>query len=159
MTTAKPAFRPKRFIVTDKVYDAFVVAFVTQMKDISMGDLTDENTQLGPLSSQDQFDTAKGQVEGSVAKGAKVLCGGNVPDRKGAYYPATVLGDVAPGIPAYDDEIFGPVAAVIRAEDEGDAMRIAATRTQSRITVCAATRSTCRPLIMRAFSIRSLNQF
>ncbi|SFS45164.1 succinate-semialdehyde dehydrogenase / glutarate-semialdehyde dehydrogenase [Sulfitobacter marinus] len=115
----------KRFIVTDKVYDAFVEAFSKKMANITMGDPTDEASQLGPLSSQDQFDTVKGQVDKSVAKGAKVLCGGEAPDRKGAYYPATVLADVTPGMPAYDDEIFGPVAAVIRAKDDADAMRIA----------------------------------
>jgi succinate-semialdehyde dehydrogenase / glutarate-semialdehyde dehydrogenase len=115
----------KRFIVTDKVYDAFVEAFAKQMGEITMGDPTDKASQLGPLSSQDQFDTVNDQVKKSVAKGAKVLCGGEAPDRKGAYYPATVLADVTPGMPAYDDEIFGPVAAVIRAKDDADAMRIA----------------------------------
>ena len=115
----------KRFIVTDKVYDAFVDAYVARMKDIKMGDPTDDQNQLGPLSSQDQFDTVKGQVDKSVAKGATVLCGGTAPDRKGAYYPATVLADLAPGMPAYDDEIFGPVASIIRAKDDKDAMRIA----------------------------------
>lgn len=115
----------KRFIVTDKNYDAFVKAYVEQMKSIPLGDPMDDDTQLGPLSSQDQFETVKEQVEKSVKNGATVLCGGEVPDRTGAYYPATVLGDVEPGMPAYDDEIFGPVAAVIRAKDDRDAMRIA----------------------------------
>ena len=115
----------KRFVVTDKVYDAFMSAFVEQMQAITLGDPTDEDTQLGPLSSEDQFNTVKEQVEKSVANGAKILCGGEAPDRTGAYYPATVLADVAPGMPAYDDEIFGPVAAVIRAKDDEDAMRIA----------------------------------
>ena len=115
----------KRFIVADKVYDAFVDAFVEQMKKITLGDPTDEATQLGPLSSQGQFDTVKEQVEQSVAKGAKLLCGGKAPDRTGAYYPATVLTEVTPGMPAYDDEIFGPVASVIRAKDDEDAMRLA----------------------------------
>ena len=115
----------KRFVVTDAVYDAFVDAFVEQMKAIRMGDPMDEDTQLGPLSSKDQFDTVKEQVTKSVTKGAKLLCGGTPSDDTGHYYPATVLADVAPGMPAYDDEIFGPVAAVIRAEDDEDAMRIA----------------------------------
>ena len=115
----------KRFIVTDKVYDAFVTAFVAQMKAITMGDPTDADSQLGPLSSKDQFDMVKGQVDDSVAKGATVLCGGQAPDRTGAYYPATVLADLMPGMPAYDDEIFGPVASVIRAKDDEDAMRLA----------------------------------
>ncbi|OSP53421.1 NAD-dependent succinate-semialdehyde dehydrogenase [Pseudoruegeria sp. SK021] len=115
----------KRFIVTDKVYSAFVDAFVAKMKEITMGDPTDETTELGPLSSQDQFDTVKEQVDQSVAKGATILCGGKAPDRKGAYYPATVLAELKPGMPAYDDEIFGPVASVIRAKDDEDAMRLA----------------------------------
>ena len=115
----------KRFIVADKVYDAFVDAFVEQMKQITLGDPTDDATQLGPLSSQGQFDTVREQVEQSIAKGAKLLCGGTAPDRTGAYYPATVLAEVTPGMPAYDDEIFGPVASVIRAKDDEDAMRLA----------------------------------
>jgi len=115
----------KRFIVADKVYDAFIEAYVDQMSKIPMGDPMDEATKLGPLSSTEQLETVRDQVEKSVSKGAKILCGGEVPDRTGAYYPATVLGDVTPGMPAYDDEIFGPVAAVIRAKDDEDAMRIA----------------------------------
>ena len=115
----------KRFIVTDKVYDDFVAAFVAQMQAINMGDPMDEDTQLGPLSSKEQFDTVKQQVDESVAKGAKILCGGEVPKRTGAYYPATVLADLMPGMPAYDDEIFGPVASIIRARDDEDAMRLA----------------------------------
>ncbi|MBR2657645.1 MAG: NAD-dependent succinate-semialdehyde dehydrogenase [Loktanella sp.] len=115
----------KRFIVTDKVYDAFVDAFVAQMKDMKMGDPTDDDVQLGPLSSKDQFDTVIEQVDASVAKGATILCGGKATDGTGAYYTATVLADLAPGMPAYDDEIFGPVASVIRAKDDVDAMRLA----------------------------------
>lgn len=115
----------KRFIVTDKVYDAFVGAFVAAMKSVTLGDPMHEATQLGPLSSKDQFDTVDKQVAESVSKGATILCGGQAPDRKGAYYPATVLADLAPGMPAYDDEIFGPVASVIRAKDDEDAMRLA----------------------------------
>ncbi|WP_386625468.1 NAD-dependent succinate-semialdehyde dehydrogenase [Sulfitobacter geojensis] len=115
----------KRFVVADKVYDAFVEAFVAKMSEIKMRDPMVEGTKLGPLSSIEQFETVRDQVKESVANGAKVLCGGEVPDRTGAYYPATVLGDVKPGMPAYDDEIFGPVASVIRAKDDEDAMRIA----------------------------------
>src|SRR5213079_1984904 len=65
------------------------------------------------------------QVEDSVARGARLLLGGKVPDRAGAWYPATVLGDVRPGQPAHDEEVFGPVAAIIAADDEADAIRIA----------------------------------
>lgn len=115
----------KRFVVTDAVYDAFTEAFVEQMKSIRLGEPTDEATQLGPLSSDEQFKTVCKQVEESLKAGATLLCGGNPPERSGQYYPATVLADCKPGSPAYDDEIFGPVAAIIRARDNDDAMRIA----------------------------------
>ncbi|MGB3472631.1 MAG: NAD-dependent succinate-semialdehyde dehydrogenase [Erythrobacter sp.] len=116
----------KRFIVTDAVYDRFVTAFVEQMNAIRMGDPNDEDTQLGPVSSQEQFDTLVDQVSKSVANGCTLLCGGDPEDDpEGWYYPATVLADCEPGSPAYDDELFGPVAAVIRAKDDQDAMRIA----------------------------------
>ncbi|WP_425075016.1 NAD-dependent succinate-semialdehyde dehydrogenase [Sagittula sp. S175] len=115
----------KRFVVTGAVYDDFVSAFVEQMKAIRLGDPKHEDTQLGPLSSKEQFETICEQVAASVAGGARILCGGDAPDRPGHYYPATVLADCQPGTPAYDDEIFGPVAAVIKAKDDDDAMRIA----------------------------------
>jgi succinate-semialdehyde dehydrogenase/glutarate-semialdehyde dehydrogenase len=115
----------KRFIVTEAVYDAFTSAFVEQMKAVRMGDPKDDDTQLGPLSSAEQFDTISEQVTKSVEGGADVLCGGSAPDRTGQYYPATVLANCQPGTPAYDDEIFGPVAAIIKAKDDADAMRIA----------------------------------
>ncbi|MEP3143653.1 NAD-dependent succinate-semialdehyde dehydrogenase [Qipengyuania citrea] len=115
----------KRFIVTDAVYDEFVSAFVERMKGVTMGDPTKEDTQLGPLSSKEQFDTIVEQVAKSIDQGATLLCGGDPADDDGCYYPATVLADCKPGMPAYDDELFGPVASVIRAKDDEDAMRIA----------------------------------
>lgn len=115
----------KRFVVTDAVYTEFINAFVEQMQATIVGDPLDDDTQLGPLSSRDQFDTISEQVEKSIKGGAKLLCGGIAPERKGHYYPPTVLVDCQPGTPAYDDELFGPVASVIKAKDDEDAMRIA----------------------------------
>ena len=115
----------KRFVVTDAVYDAFSEAFVEQMKAIRIGDPRDDDTQLGPLASQDQLDSIVEQVDESVRAGAEVLCGGEPLDRPGYYYPSTVLGSCTPGMPAYDDELFGPVASLIHAKDDNDAMRIA----------------------------------
>lgn len=116
----------KRFIVTDAVYDRFVDAFVEQMKSIKMGDPADEDTQLGPVSGKDQFDTLVDQVSKSLEAGCTLLCGGEADaDAEGWYYPPTVLAECAPGSPAYDDELFGPVASIIRAKDDEDAMRIA----------------------------------
>lgn len=115
----------KRFIVTERVYDDFLEKFVAHFEDAAMGDPTDGSTDLGPMSRTELRDNLQRQVDKSVEKGAKIACGGTIPDRPGAFYPATVLTDVQKGQPAYDDELFGPVASVIRAKDDDDAMRIA----------------------------------
>jgi len=115
----------KRFVVTAKNYDAFVERFTEQMNAIELGDPTASDSKLGPMSRTELRDGLARQVDESVEKGARILCGGQIPDRKGAWYPATVLVDVEKGQPAYDDELFGPVASVIKAKDDEDAMRIA----------------------------------
>ena len=115
----------KRFIVVDAVYDKFRDAFVEQMKNIKLGDPTSEDSDLGPMARKDLREELHEQVEESVKKGAKILCGGKLPEGDGFYYPATVLENLEPGQPAYDDELFGPVASLIKAKDTDDAMRIA----------------------------------
>ncbi|WP_179334866.1 NAD-dependent succinate-semialdehyde dehydrogenase [Winogradskyella costae] len=115
----------KRFIVVESVYNDFKDGFVKAMKELKLGDPTDKSTKLGPIAREDLRETLHEQVEKSVKNGAKVLCGGKMPDGDGYFYPATVLENVTKGQPAYDDELFGPVAALIKAEDEDDAMRIA----------------------------------
>ncbi|HEY9038550.1 MAG TPA: NAD-dependent succinate-semialdehyde dehydrogenase [Roseovarius sp.] len=115
----------KRFVVVDAVYDAFRDAFVQQMEAITAGDPTEDSSDIGPMAREDLRKDLHGQVEQSVANGATILCGGQMPKGEGYYYPATVLADVAPGQPAYEDELFGPVASLIRAKDDRDAMRIA----------------------------------
>jgi len=115
----------KRFIVVAQVKAAFEEALVRKMDAFAIGDPTAEATRLGPMESLEARDKIHDQVARSVAKGARVLTGGVAPDRPGAWYPATVLTDVAAGMPAHDEEVFGPVAAVIEARDEADAIRIA----------------------------------
>ncbi|MEW4467855.1 NAD-dependent succinate-semialdehyde dehydrogenase [Parasphingorhabdus sp. JC815] len=115
----------KRFIVTEKNYDAFVEGFVDAFNAVIMGDPNEDESGLGPLVSSSQREQVHKQVEESVAKGAKIVVGGQIPERTGWFYPATALVDVAPGQPAYDDEIFGPVASIIKAKDDEDAMQIA----------------------------------
>jgi len=115
----------KRFIVVRPLREAFEQALVVAMRAYSIGDPRDPATKLGPLQSVDARDQVHEQVQRSVEKGAKLLLGGAVPDQPGAWYPATVLGNVKPGQPAHDDEVFGPVAAVIEAADEEDAIAIA----------------------------------
>jgi succinate-semialdehyde dehydrogenase/glutarate-semialdehyde dehydrogenase len=115
----------KRFIVHSSIREAFERAFVEKISAWQIGDPHDPKTKLGPLSSVGARDEIHEQVERSLANGARLLCGGQVPDRPGAWYPATVLTDVKPGQPAHDEEIFGPVAAIIEAPDDATAIRIA----------------------------------
>lgn len=115
----------KRFIVTDAVYDQFKDRFVQAMQSLKSGDPMADDTDVGPMARLDLRDDLHDQVRKSVDAGATVLCGGEKPDGPGYFYPATVLENVEPGQPAYDDELFGPVASLIRAKDSDDAMRIA----------------------------------
>jgi len=114
----------KRFVVVEAVRPAFEAAFVEEMRHYVFGDPNDPATRLGPLQSVKARDEIAEQVRRSVALGARVLLGSEVPKRPGAWYPATVLSSVIAGQPAHDEELFGPVAAIIRANDEADAIRI-----------------------------------
>jgi succinate-semialdehyde dehydrogenase/glutarate-semialdehyde dehydrogenase len=115
----------KRFIVVRQIREAFERALVEAMAGFEMGNPRDAATRLGPMQSVAARDGVHDQVRKSVEAGARLLIGGEPPDRPGAWYPATVLSDVAPGMPAHDDEVFGPVAAIIEAANEADAIRIA----------------------------------
>ncbi len=115
----------KRFIVVDPIYDEFREAFVDAMREIEFGDPTHGHVDMGPLARKDLRDDLHEQVEKSVQYGATIACGGEKPSRRGFFYPGTVLENVQPGQPAYDDELFGPVASLIRARDEDSAMGIA----------------------------------
>jgi succinate-semialdehyde dehydrogenase/glutarate-semialdehyde dehydrogenase len=90
-----------------------------------MGDPLKEDTQIGPLARHDLRDELHRQVEASIAGGARCLLGGAVPNNPGAYYPPTVLTDVRRGMPAYEEELFGPVAAIISVKDEEEAIATA----------------------------------
>ena len=90
-----------------------------------MGDPLAETTEVGPQARHDLRDQLHEQVQDSIARGALCLLGGQIPDSKGAYYPPTVLTNVKPGMPAYDEELFGPVAAIISVADEEEAIRTA----------------------------------
>lgn len=115
----------KRFIVVKEVYDKFTEMYVDFMKQKKMGDPFDETNDLGPQASVKLRDELHEQVLRSINAGAKLLLGGFIPDMKGAFYPPTVLADVKPGMPAFDEELFGPVAAITKAENEDDAIRLA----------------------------------
>ena len=115
----------KRFIVVDSLYDDFRERIVKKFADAKFGDPMDDGSDLGPLARKDLQEKLHEQVEDSVAKGATIAVGGQLPEGKGSFYPATILENVEKGQPAYDDELFGPVASLIRAKDQDDALRIA----------------------------------
>ncbi len=115
----------KRFIVVEKVREAFEERFVAAMAAAKMGDPMEEDTMVGPQAREDLRDELHDQVVRSVQAGARCVLGGEVPEGPGAFYPATVLTDVRPGMPAYTDELFGPVASVIPVADEAEALKVA----------------------------------
>jgi succinate-semialdehyde dehydrogenase / glutarate-semialdehyde dehydrogenase len=115
----------KRFIVVTDVFDRFLERFVAEMGARRMGDPLDRATEIGPQARHDLREALHRQVEESVRRGATLRLGGRVPPGPGAFYPPTVLTAVDPGMPAFDEETFGPVAAVVRARDEADAIALA----------------------------------
>lgn len=106
----------KRFIVDRRVIGEFTERLVAEMRRFRLGDPEDEATEIGPLAREDLRDALHAQVERSVEMGARCLLGGKIPERSGAYYSASVLSGVRPGMPAFDEEVFGPVAAIIEAD-------------------------------------------
>ena len=115
----------KRFIVHEKVYDAFVNRFVEGVKSIRVGDPMDAGTELGPLATDSIREELAKQVEETVALGARLLCGGSVKEGAGFYYEPTVLAEIPPGSPADVEELFGPVASVWRVRDIDEAVAVA----------------------------------
>jgi succinate-semialdehyde dehydrogenase/glutarate-semialdehyde dehydrogenase len=115
----------KRFIIVEALMAPFTERLVAAMRTKKMGDPMAETTDIGPQARTDLRDDLHKQVLESVGKGARLLLGGEIPPGIGSYYPPTVLTDVKKGMPAYDEELFGPVASIIEARDEADAVRIA----------------------------------
>ena len=115
----------KRFIVLNPVLEEFTERFIALMRARQMGDPLDASSDLGPQARTDLRDGLHQQVRTSVERGATLALGGEAPKGAGAFYPPTVLTSVKPGMPAFDEELFGPVAAIIAAEDEADAIRLA----------------------------------
>lgn len=115
----------KRFIVLESVYEEFEKKFVDKAGRLKMGDPSEPGVYIGPLARVDLRDGLHDQVQRSVDAGAKLLLGGEVPDGPGAFYPATVLAGVRPGMAAWSEELFGPVATLIKVGDEGEAIEVA----------------------------------
>jgi len=115
----------KRFIVVRAIADEFLEGFKEAMSNLKMGDPMDEDTTLSPLSTEDAAVNLQKQVQATIDAGATVLLGGDRPDREGAYFNPTILTDVTPDMPTYDQELFGPVATVYVVEDEEAAIELA----------------------------------
>jgi succinate-semialdehyde dehydrogenase/glutarate-semialdehyde dehydrogenase len=115
----------KRFIVAEGVADAFERGFTAKMQALKVGDPLDPATEVGPLATRTTLTDLDNQVRRSIAAGARVLAGGHPIERPGNYYAPTVLTDIKPGSPAYAEELFGPVAALFRVRDAGEAIRLA----------------------------------
>jgi succinate-semialdehyde dehydrogenase/glutarate-semialdehyde dehydrogenase len=115
----------KRFIVVEPVVERFLERFKAELGARRMGDPTSRDTAVGPQARVDLRDALHKQVTESVKRGARRMLGGEVPAGRGAFYPPTLLAAVDKGMPAFDEETFGPVAAVIAAKDEADAIRLA----------------------------------
>jgi succinate-semialdehyde dehydrogenase / glutarate-semialdehyde dehydrogenase len=115
----------KRFIVHADVYDDFAERFREEMEAATVGDPSEEGTDVGPLAREDLRDELHEQVRRAVDDGARLLTGGEVPDRPGFFYASTVLTDVTPANPAGHEELFGPVATLFRVSDDEEATAIA----------------------------------
>ncbi|MFP4065807.1 MAG: NAD-dependent succinate-semialdehyde dehydrogenase, partial [Bacteroidales bacterium] len=115
----------KRFIVVRSQREAFEKHVLEMMRRKVMTNPMEKECDLGPQANTSLRDELHNQVMRSIDQGARCLLGGKIPDKEGAWYPPTVLTDVKPGMPAYEKELFGPVAAIIEAENNEDAIRIA----------------------------------
>jgi succinate-semialdehyde dehydrogenase/glutarate-semialdehyde dehydrogenase len=123
--TGQSCIAAKRMIVVQDVRAAFEARFVELMAAAPVGDPMLDATMVGPMARRDLRDALHAQVQASIAAGARLLLGGVVPEGDGAFYPSTVLTDVRRGMPAFDEELFGPVAAVVPVADEGAAIAAA----------------------------------
>lgn len=123
--TGQSCTAAKRFIVVKKVAKEFTEGFVKGFSALKVGDPLDESVEVGPIARKDLMTQLDRQVKTSVKMGAKLLHGGKVIKSEGYFYEPTILGNVKKGMPAYDEEIFGPVASIIIVKDEKEAIRVA----------------------------------
>jgi succinate-semialdehyde dehydrogenase/glutarate-semialdehyde dehydrogenase len=125
LNSGQSCIAAKRFVVVESVRKQFEEMFIEKMRFKKMGDPLDETVEIGPLARMDLRENLHRQVTRSIAKGARCLLGGEIPDGKGAFYPPTVLSGVLKGMPVYDEETFGPVAGIISVKDERQAIQVA----------------------------------
>lgn len=124
VNTGQSCVAAKRFVVVKSLRKEFEQRLKESFEAVKWGgDPMDKSMRIGPMARMDLRDALHEQVMDSVANGAKILCGGKLPEGEGAFYPPTILANVKKGMPAYDEELFGPVATIIEAKDEADALR------------------------------------
>ncbi|MEJ2638770.1 MAG: NAD-dependent succinate-semialdehyde dehydrogenase [Desulfosarcinaceae bacterium] len=143
LNSGQSCIAAKRFIVVDAVREAFEQRCVEEMRSVRMGDPQNEDTEVGPLAGATFRETLHRQVRKSIENGARCLLGGKIPEGSGFFYPLTVLSDVRPGMPAFDEETFGPVAAIVPAADEAQAIQLA-NQTAFGLGAAVFTRDTAR---------------
>jgi len=125
LNSGQSCIAAKRYIVVEDNYDQFLDAVIDRMQLKRIGDPTNSSTDIGPMAREDLRDKLHKQVQDSIEAGANCELGGEIPDRGGYFYPPTVLTNVGPGMPAYEEELFGPVASVIKVKDEQEAIKVA----------------------------------
>ncbi len=123
--TGQSCIAAKRFILTEAIADEFIARFADRVKQLRCGDPKDKLTDIAPMARADLRDTLHEQINQSISMGAKLITGGTFVQSPGAYYTPTILDHVRPGMSAFDEELFGPVAAVIRAKDAEEAAKLA----------------------------------
>ncbi len=122
LNTGQSCIAAKRFIVVDAIYDEFVYAFTEALKELKYGNPEDESTDYGPMARADLAEALQNQMLASIAQGAKLVLGGK---QEATMHEISLLTEVKPGMPAFDEETFGPLVAVIRAKDEQEAIKLA----------------------------------
>jgi len=125
INTGQSCIAAKRFFIADKIYDDFLKKFVEQMRSLKIGDPLEETTEIGPLATEQILSGVHEQIQKTLAMGAKCLTGGNRIAGPGFFYEPTVLVDVPKDSPAFREEVFGPVAAVLRVRDADEAIELA----------------------------------
>ncbi|MAC04629.1 MAG: succinate-semialdehyde dehydrogenase [Balneola sp.] len=125
LNSGQSCIAAKRFVVVEEVYDEFVSEFKKLMESKKVGDPFDEATDIGPMAREDLRDGLHEQVQKSIEAGANCILGGEKPGAAGSFYPVTILENVTKGMPAYDEELFGPVASIIKVQDEEEAVQVA----------------------------------
>jgi succinate-semialdehyde dehydrogenase/glutarate-semialdehyde dehydrogenase len=125
INTGQSCIAAKRFIVVKEVYEDFVVRAIRKMESLKTGDPATDDIDYGPMARRDLMDALQQQIDKSVKMGAKLRTGGHPLKRKGFYFAPAVVTDVTPGIPLFDEETFGPVMAVIKADSDAHAIQLA----------------------------------